>query len=107
MPSLVQHFVETVAAFAPAAAGDAAAQEQAEWTARYAERFLELLVDLLAQLPTRRFLRTLLHDHKVHERCALSPSLPQNSVSMCVETRDIHPPFREEGKKPALARGRS
>ena len=39
---------------------------------RYCERCLELLVDLLAQLHTRRFLRTLLDDMHVLERCSLS-----------------------------------
>ncbi|KAG5175144.1 hypothetical protein JKP88DRAFT_137081, partial [Tribonema minus] len=39
----------------------------------YLERFLELLVDLLSQLPTRRFLRAVLLDMKVLERCTLCP----------------------------------
>ena len=41
----------------------------------YCERCMELLVDLLAQLPTRRFLRTLLDNMHVLERCSLSTLL--------------------------------
>jgi intron-binding protein aquarius len=38
----------------------------------YFERFVELLIDLLSQLPTRRFLNTLLDDRHVIVRCKQS-----------------------------------
>jgi intron-binding protein aquarius len=40
---------------------------------RYCERVLELLIDLLSQLPTRRFLRSVLQDMHLCARCRLSP----------------------------------
>ncbi|KAG1668022.1 hypothetical protein FOA52_006555 [Chlamydomonas sp. UWO 241] len=40
----------------------------------YAERSLELLVDLLSQLPTRRFVRTLLEDRALLIKCKLCPA---------------------------------
>ena len=39
------------------------------------ERFLEFLIDLEAQLPTRRYFNTLLHDHQILVLCKLSPLL--------------------------------
>lgn len=39
----------------------------------YCERFLELMIDLESQLPTRRFLNTLLHSCNFLVKCHLSP----------------------------------
>jgi intron-binding protein aquarius len=39
----------------------------------YCERFLEFVSDLLSQLPTRRFVRTLLEDRALAVKCNLSP----------------------------------
>lgn len=39
----------------------------------YCERFVELLIDLLSQLPTRRFVRTLLEDRAILVKARLSP----------------------------------
>ena len=41
----------------------------------YCERFAELLIDLLSQLPTRRFVRTLLEDRAILIKCRMSPLL--------------------------------
>jgi hypothetical protein len=41
----------------------------------YCERFIELLIDLLSQLPTRRFVRTLLEDKAILIKCRMSPLL--------------------------------
>lgn len=41
----------------------------------YCERFAELLIDLLSQLPTRRFVRTLLEDKAILIKCRMSPLL--------------------------------
>ena len=41
----------------------------------YCERFAELMIDLLSQLPTRRFVRTLLEDKAVLIKCRMSPLL--------------------------------
>ncbi|KAK9820367.1 hypothetical protein WJX72_009525 [[Myrmecia] bisecta] len=38
----------------------------------YCERFVEFLIDLLSQLPTRRFVRTLLEDRAILIKCRLS-----------------------------------
>eukprot|EP00854_Cymbomonas_tetramitiformis_P019254 gene19254-23016_t len=38
----------------------------------YCERFLEFVIDLLSQLPTRRFVRTLLDDNALVVKCRLS-----------------------------------
>ena len=38
----------------------------------FSERFLEFAVDLLSQLPTRRFVRTLLDDRALLVKCRLS-----------------------------------
>ncbi|GFR52138.1 hypothetical protein Agub_g14653, partial [Astrephomene gubernaculifera] len=38
----------------------------------YCERFLEFLIDLLSQLPTRRFVRTLLDDRALLVKCRMS-----------------------------------
>ncbi|KAG0022270.1 hypothetical protein BGZ81_008612 [Podila clonocystis] len=39
----------------------------------YCERFMEFLIDLEAQLPTRRYLNTLIEDHQVVAICKLAP----------------------------------
>ncbi|EFJ49751.1 hypothetical protein VOLCADRAFT_104194 [Volvox carteri f. nagariensis] len=39
---------------------------------QYCERFLEFLIDLLSQLPTRRFVRTLLDDRALLIKCRMS-----------------------------------
>lgn len=38
----------------------------------YCERFVEFLTDLLSQLPTRRFIRTLLEDRAILTKCCMS-----------------------------------
>ena len=38
----------------------------------YCERFVEFLTDLLSQLPTRRFIRTLLEDRAILIKCRMS-----------------------------------
>lgn len=50
-------------------------------TLRYVERFLTLVIDLLTQLPTRRFLRLLLHDCNFILRCRRS-SLAARAVGV-------------------------
>lgn len=51
----------------------------------YCERAVELLIDLLSQLPTRRFVRTLLDDRAVLIKCRMSPlfSHPDGEASCC------------------------
>ena len=48
----------------------------------YCERFVEFLTDLLSQLPTRRFIRTLLEDRAILTKCRMSAlfSHPQGEV---------------------------
>jgi len=54
---------------APAGAEDAPLDRQ---RLLFCERFLEFAVDLLSQLPTRRFVRTLLDDRALLVKCRLS-----------------------------------
>jgi hypothetical protein len=54
---------------APAGADDAPLDRQ---RLLFCERFLEFAVDLLSQLPTRRFVRTLLDDRALLVKCRLS-----------------------------------
>ena len=50
----------------------------------YCERFVEFLTDLLSQLPTRRFIRTLLEDRAILTKCRMSAlfSHPQGEAFM-------------------------
>lgn len=68
--------VATGAAAAPRR--DAAGVDQP--ALRFCERFLELLIDLLSQLPTRRFLHTLLDERQV--RRAPEQRAPAWSLSL-------------------------
>ena len=57
--------------------GDAASEAdlsepQAKQKLLYCERFVEFLTDLLSQLPTRRFIRTLLEDRAILTKCRMS-----------------------------------
>lgn len=55
---------------------------------RYCERFVEFLVDLLSQLPTRRFVRTLLEDKAILVKCKMSPLMQHGSGDCsCMEPR--------------------
>ena len=51
----------------------------------YCERFTELLIDLLSQLPTRRFVRTLLEDKAILIKCRMSPLL-EHPQGECLRT---------------------
>lgn len=50
----------------------------------YCERFVEFLTDLLSQLPTRRFIRTLLEDRAILTKCRMSALFqhPQGELAM-------------------------
>ena len=50
----------------------------------YCERFVEFLTDLLSQLPTRRFIRTLLEDRAILIKCRMSALFqnPQGRLHM-------------------------
>lgn len=51
----------------------------------YCERFVEFLTDLLSQLPTRRFIRTLLEDRAILTKCRMSALFqnPQGKAALC------------------------
>ena len=51
----------------------------------YCERFVEFLTDLLSQLPTRRFIRTLLEDRAILTKCRMSALFqnPQGTLQQC------------------------
>ena len=68
----IQILSETVPAEAQAASSVSHLDKQ---KLLYCERFAELLIDLLSQLPTRRFVRTLLEDKAILIKCRMSPLL--------------------------------
>ena len=68
----IQILSETVPAEPQAASSVAQLDKQ---KLLYCERFAELLIDLLSQLPTRRFVRTLLEDKAILIKCRMSPLL--------------------------------
>ncbi|GAX76342.1 hypothetical protein CEUSTIGMA_g3788.t1 [Chlamydomonas eustigma] len=81
IPSLLTDFIEMLdKAIKVSASMDVDAEEAQEeegpfldrGALLYCERSLELLVDLLSQLPTRRFVHTLLEDRAVLVKCKLS-----------------------------------
>ena len=53
----------------------------------YCERFVEFLTDLLSQLPTRRFIRTLLEDKAILTKCRMSALFQhsQGEVTLCLQ----------------------
>ena len=53
----------------------------------YCERFVEFLTDLLSQLPTRRFIRTLLEDKAILTKCRMSALFqhPQGDHLLCMD----------------------
>ena len=53
------------------------------------QRFLELLIDLLSQLPTRRFVRTVLEDRAVLVKCRLAPLFSQPSGRLFSQLVDL------------------
>ena len=62
----------------PAGAGEADAMQNGghaldSQQLLYCERAVEMLIDLLSQLPTRRFVRTLLDDRAVLLKCRMAP----------------------------------
>ena len=81
----------------PAGAGEADAMQDGGTPALdaqqllYCERAIELLIDLLSQLPTRRFVRTLLDDRAVLIKCRMSPlfSHPDGEALRCLKG-DMH-----------------
>ncbi|KAI1005972.1 RNA helicase aquarius [Podosphaera aphanis] len=54
---------------------------------RYCERFIELLIDLLSQLPTRRYVNTLLQDLNTLSAIRLSPAFNDEDNGLL---RDLH-----------------
>lgn len=77
LPALVDHFLGLIAD--PGADGDgdgdgegAVPAALTEQGLAYCERFVEFLIDMLSQLPTRRFLATLLDDRAVLVKCRMS-----------------------------------
>ena len=57
MPTLLEHFLTTLQSV-----NNSDDNLATQYALRYIERFLEFLIDLLSQVPTRKFLRTLLDD---------------------------------------------
>jgi intron-binding protein aquarius len=76
IPSMLRLYIRTVEEFNVSAdIASSAADAKAERRQRriFIEKFTELLIDLLSQLPTRRFLNTLLDDMHIVTRARRSP----------------------------------
>ncbi|KAL6757285.1 hypothetical protein V8C86DRAFT_1695364 [Haematococcus lacustris] len=109
VPGLLDEFLETLeqALTAEEAEGDAPDVAMAEGAAAggrgggqkagrvqpqaraYLERFLELLIDLLSQLPTRRFVRTLLDDRAILIKIKLSPVYQRPEAALYRQLADL------------------
>lgn len=83
LPSLVDLFVNTAR---DAVGGDGGADAH---TLALLERCLELFVDLLSQLPTRRFVRTVLDDRAVLVKCRLSSLCSHPQGRLFVQLVDL------------------
>ncbi|KAA6418260.1 MAG: embryo defective protein [Trebouxia sp. A1-2] len=55
----------------------------------YCERFVEFLTDLLSQLPTRRFIRTLLEDRAILIKCRMSALFQHSQARLFVQLVDL------------------
>ena len=61
------------------------AKSQPQNTIRYCERFVEFLADLQSQLPTRRYINTLIHDLNLMPALKLSPMFGDEENSLLRE----------------------
>uniref|UniRef100_A0A7S3R311 Intron-binding protein aquarius n=1 Tax=Dunaliella tertiolecta TaxID=3047 RepID=A0A7S3R311_DUNTE len=102
VPALLDEFLEVldqvvVPAEVPAAEGEGGEAMQTEGgplvlsprPLLHCERLLELLVDLLSQLPTRRFVRTLLDDRAILVKAKLAPLYRHPSASLYWQLVDL------------------
>lgn len=64
-------------------------EKQSKASIGFCERFVEFLVDLLSQLPTRRFLRTLLEDRALVVRCKMSPLFQKEQGNLFAQLVDL------------------
>ena len=83
LPALLDDFVGTLQE-AVGADGSADAHKVA-----YCERFVEFLTDMLSQLPTRRFVRTVLEDRGLLPKCRLSPLFAHPKGRLFVQLLDL------------------
>ena len=63
LPALLDEFLDICQG--AVGGGDAGNKTPNRQAIQYCERFVEFIVDLLSQLPTRRFVRTVLDDRQV------------------------------------------
>ena len=73
LPRLIREFVAILYSLQPLELATSLPSASYSANLLYCHRFLELCTDLLSQLPTRRFVRTLLSDCHLIELCRLSP----------------------------------
>ena len=73
LPRLIREFVSILYSLQPLESATSLPSASYSASLLYCQRFLELCIDLLSQLPTRRFVRTLLSDCHFLELCHLSP----------------------------------
>ena len=73
LPRLIREFVSILYSLQPLESATSLPTASYPASLLYCQRFIELCIDLLSQLPTRRFVRTLLSDCHLLELCRLSP----------------------------------
>ncbi|KAG2495214.1 hypothetical protein HYH03_006820 [Edaphochlamys debaryana] len=72
LPQLLDEFLEVLDKVVEPAPGPGLHPTLNRSALQYCERFIELLIDLLSQLPTRRFVRTVLDDRQLLVKCRMS-----------------------------------
>ncbi|KAL3158109.1 hypothetical protein ABBQ32_011710 [Trebouxia sp. C0010 RCD-2024] len=99
LPQMLDEFLQVLDEVAPAA--DSEAMQEAEPEVAdlagpenkqkllYCERFVEFLTDLLSQLPTRRFIRTLLEDRAILTKCRMSGLFQHPQARLFVQLVDL------------------
>ena len=73
LSSLLRDFIETCANIKCSERDDSDVEHGSLLGIRFCERILELIIDLLSQLPTRRFVRTLLDDSQILVKAMIFP----------------------------------
>lgn len=99
LPQMLDEFLQVLDEVAPEADTDAMEEAEAEVAdlatpqnkqkLLYCERFVEFLTDLLSQLPTRRFIRTLLEDRAILTKCRMSALFQHPQARLFVQLVDL------------------
>ncbi|DBB15126.1 TPA: hypothetical protein ACH3X3_004135 [Trebouxia sp. C0006] len=99
LPDMLEEFLQVLDDVAPATDPEAMQEDtppasdlttaQNKQKLLYCERFVEFLTDLLSQLPTRRFIRTLLEDRAILIKCRMSALFQHSQARLFVQLVDL------------------